>query len=374
LLRTRTVKVLGSGAVLSSNVAKAKDRAVSNSLVVAVSQVADELLPKNGMVTYFQELNQTLFQDAEIYIQDYKVLTEFMSDNIYRVVVEATVSIDGLEKKLLDAGLIWTQKSLPKVLFLVVEHPLGDVFPRFWWSSDFPLYKAHSESAMAEVMGESGYTIVDYRNVILPADLTELGQKTRLSNEKAIRIGHHSTAEVLIIGDALVQKATNIMGADKKTFKGIVSVRAIRSNTGEEIAYTRQTAITMDTDEIRGGLEALVQAGRLAGNELSIQLAAMWQRISVSPEQIIIVVQGTSDLSSFVLFRKSLNEMSGVDGIFIKEMKPDEASIIVDYQGNASTLAEALMLNTFDSFGINIYETTQNRLKIKLLKHKFEPQ
>jgi hypothetical protein len=48
-------------------------------------------------------------------------------------------------------------------------------------------------------------------------------------------------------------------------------------------------------------------------------------------------------------------------------MRLDESVISVDFQGNAKELADALMLKAFDSFGINIYEVSQNRLRIELI-------
>jgi len=45
----------------------------------------------------------------------------------------------------------------------------------------------------------------------------------------------------------------------------------------------------------------------------------------------------------------------------------DEATIVVDFQGNAKELADALMLKNFESFGINIYEISQSHLRIRLV-------
>ena len=48
-------------------------------------------------------------------------------------------------------------------------------------------------------------------------------------------------------------------------------------------------------------------------------------------------------------------------------MVSDEATIIVHFEGDAEMLAEALMLQSFDSFGINISDISQNRLRIELI-------
>ena len=42
----------------------------------------------------------------------------------------------------------------------------------------------------------------------------------------------------------------------------------------------------------------------------------------------------------------------------------------VDYQGNAAALADALILNPYDNFGINIYEINKQNLKVALVSNQ----
>ncbi len=367
----RTVQVIGSGIVISSDVAQARDRAVSNGLVSAVSKVAWELLPLKGMVDYFQELNQTLFSNSNAYVQDYKVLAESVTGNSYRVVLEASIPVNVLRKRLADAGFIQSQKTLPTVLFLVSEQLKPDSFPRFWWGNqDSIFYTAISEGAMTQVMNESGFTITSHQNPNIINKLSSLTQDCRLPDEDAVLIGKNTDAQILIVGEAWVEKSPNVMGTDKRTFKGIVSIRAIRVDTGEVIARIRQTSLVVDTEASNAGERALSQAGTLAGNAMSSRIAAIWNTSSAAyPGQISIVVEGTNDLADFVYFRKLLKEISDVKSIFIKEMKPDESVILVDYRGTPESLAKALMLNTYTSFGINIYEIGPDVLRIRLVKN-----
>jgi hypothetical protein len=80
-----------------------------------------------------------------------------------------------------------------------------------------------------------------------------------------------------------------------------------------------------------------------------------------------IMVEGTGNLANFIKFRRVINNMPGVEGVQIKEIKSDQATIIVDYQGSAKEFADDLMLKTIESIGINIYEVSQNRLRIELI-------
>jgi hypothetical protein len=51
----------------------------------------------------------------------------------------------------------------------------------------------------------------------------------------------------------------------------------------------------------------------------------------------------------------------------VKELKADEAALSVSYKGKPRELADALMLNAFETFSINIQEVMPDRLKIQLI-------
>ena len=67
------------------------------------------------------------------------------------------------------------------------------------------------------------------------------------------------------------------------------------------------------------------------------------------------------------MFRRTLYEMPGIEDVQIREMKSDEATIVVDFKGNSKEFADAIMVKTFDEFGINIYEVSPTSLKIELI-------
>jgi hypothetical protein len=80
-----------------------------------------------------------------------------------------------------------------------------------------------------------------------------------------------------------------------------------------------------------------------------------------------LIIEGTGNLSNFIKFRRMLNKIPGVEEIQTREMKADEVIIAVDFDGDSSTLANSLLLKTFDTFGINISKVSPNLIKITLV-------
>ena len=261
---------------------------------------------------------------------------------------------------------------MPRILFFIAEQNVEDVFPRYWWGKDSDLVKADSEISMSETMREKGFPVVYHEGMLsgLAPDTINgepVFNTSDLSNEAAINLGACFEADIVIIGKSIAHQASNTMGVDLRSFGGTVAIRALWTDTGEEIAATTQTAVTVNTQAIEGGREALAKAGSLAGEEFASKITIAWQEKIKKFAAVEMFVEGTNHLASFVTFRSIINAMSGVGELKIKEMKPNEAVIMVDFQGNAKELADALMFKTFESFGINIYEVSQNRLWVELI-------
>lgn len=366
-LNTKTVVVISTGKVQKENTAKAREEAIANGLVSAVDMVALELLPLESSIAHFQKLNEVLHGQTGQFIQDFKVLSEFPSQHTYRVMVEATVTINRLKELLFNAGIVLDQRDLPSILFLISEQNIDDTLPQYWWGKNSTLTKSFSVTALTETMIVKGFPVIDSNIVPQKTPVENVYDKPNLNNREAVDLGLHLQAEIVIVGEAVANKMPNVMGESIRTFKGTVNARAIRTDTGTEIATITKTSVKTNTDEFIGNRDALFGAGTLAGQELASQIVAAWQKEGKPPNMIEIKVEGAGNLSNLVKFRRIVKNIPGVKDLQMKEMTSNEATMMVGFQGSAKELANALMLETIESIGINIYEVSQNHLRIALI-------
>ncbi|MDL1968593.1 MAG: hypothetical protein LWW97_08635 [Deltaproteobacteria bacterium] len=364
----KIIEVIGTGVIQDGDVAKARDQAIKNSLVSAVEFAVADILPLESMIQNFETLNEIFYDNSSEFVAYYKVLTELKSKRIYRVLVQATVSTSVIEQQLINADIKVCKKNMPDILFFIAEQNFGDISPCYWWSKDLTFVKGYTEIAMTEKMLKNGFSVIDQKSLIINDEFETLKNKADLGNQDAVSLGAVLQADVVIVGNSKADIASNTMGGDIKSFKGTVLARALRTDTGEEIASTTQTAVSVNKDNIAGGRDALSNAGYLAGIDLASQIVRKWhEEVKKSITPLVIIVEGTKALSNFVIFRAELNKIPGVDSQQTSEIKADEATIIVNFQGNAKELADILMLKTFESFGINIYEIFQSHLRIRLV-------
>jgi hypothetical protein len=365
---TKTFVVVGTAALRGGNVSAAREKAISDGLVTAVALMTKEILKVESLVDNFSQLNELLFDKTDTYIQGYKVLTEAGQDKSYRVIVQATVSGKKISKKLTDAGILRATTSLPRVLFLIAEQNIEQESPRFWWSPSGSNYISIAEAVMAERLQEAGFTIVNHRGARnRPLVNWDDINKPDLTDLEAAEIGAALKADVIVLGTSLASPSTNIMGSAMRSFNGTVTLRTLRSNSAEPLLNLTRTAVAVSEDDAVGGKEALADAGDMAGPALAEELILAWQKQAGRPSVIEVVILGTNQLAHYVRFRKTLNTISGVEGIRVKEIKPNEATLLVEYIGKPQDLAAALMQQNFESFGINIYEVTPENLKVQLI-------
>ncbi len=364
---TKTIVVIGTGNIYGGNSAKAREQAIANGLVSAVEGVAVELLPPETLARNFQAFNDLLYGQTGKFVQGYRVLTELPLKNTYRVLVEADVLTSELKISLSDAGILLSKKSLPKVLVLISEQNLQDPSPTYWWSQKGNLKKAISVGTLLKILEDKGFPIIDPQRISKNTFQNLTHDTPYLDDRQAVNLGLQVQADVVIIGTSVAERTPNIMGQNIRSFKGIVSARAIRTDTREEIAATMQRAVTTNTDETTGVRDTLSDVGSLAGEALASQIVYAWQKDEQQYNPVEIIVEGTDNLVNFEKFRRIITQMSGVKNLQTKEMKADEVTITLEFQGDAKTLADALMLKSFESIGINIYEVSHNHLKIQLV-------
>jgi hypothetical protein len=364
---SKTFVVIGTATVRGANVSAAREEAIGDGLDSAVALMTAEILQKEAFVEHFAKLNELLFEQTSAFVRGYKVLTEASQEKSYRVAVQATVSGQKILKYLTEAGILRVQTALPSVLFLIAEQRLEDPFPGFWWGAEEG-FVSLSEATMAERLAEAGFSIIDHEGARNRYQVNwDAYDKPDLTVQEAAELGSLLKADVVVKGKSVVSPSTNIMGSAMRSFNGTITARVILTESAEPILNLSRTAVAVNEDDIIGSRDALEDVGSLVGQALAEELTAAWQKQAAKPSQVEIIIRGTSHLANYVKFRKSLNTISGVGGIRVKEIKPNEAGLLVEYKGKTKDLAAALMQQNFESFGINIFEVTRDMVKVELI-------
>lgn len=364
----KTIVVTGTGLIDKNNVAKARENAISESLITAIGIVMSDLAPSDALVSNFQSANEILFTHKDSFINDYRVLAETKYDNRYRVLVQAKISANKIKQQFIEIGILSSETKKPKVLFLISQQNTGDLQPHYWWDIQAPGLENKAETILSDIFTRKGFVVKGHPSSTTLFETKDLVLNTpELDQNTIIRLAKLVQADIAVVGRSFAEQTSNTMGKDSHSFKGTLMARAINISKESEIGKTFQTANTVNINEISGGLDAISQSASLAGEDLAVQLISSYSKKENDPSFIKIVVEGTRILSNFVKFRNALSSLNNVGEIRSSEMKSNQTTLTVEYRNNINTLAESLMLQSFDSFGINISNISPDQLTIVLV-------
>jgi hypothetical protein len=336
-------------------------------LANAVDRVIATLLPREVLVRQFQDLATSTYAQSSRFIQDYRVLTESRMGKSYRVLIQATVATETLKAHLQQVGALARSQALPRILILVAEQNLDDVSPRYWWSEQGLEKTTEVSAALASQLASKGFEIIGIRSQPTLQAVQAFSFNPYPTDSEALMIGTRLEADLIIIGEAYASIAPNVMGQELKTYQGTVNVRVLETAANKKIASQAEEYLAINADAQRGGLEALRGAGKRLGELLALKLSTYWQQSQTRGSQLALEVSGTAQLANFVALREAIENLEGVNGYQIEEIAANKTTLVVDYQYDAQTLAERLLLRKFNQFGLNIYEVTDNYLKIDMV-------
>lgn len=369
LSQTTIVVTMGTGEIINAaDATNARERAISDALVSAVENILSGILPVESLVANFKTLNAIIYQNKEGLIQEYKVLAEEKSGKYYRVMLESTVLMTRLMQLLVTSGLGTDQTAMPGILFLIAEENLEDVAIQYWWGKGMKDVVTASEAAISEALQKKGFSVIDHLSLDA-GNLQEDGPSYNANPDhlSMMELASKYQADVVIIGTTQAVRSSNTMDGKFKSFTGKLSLKVYRADSGTEIASTEKTAVLSDGDEISGSKAVLTKVAMMAAQDLAPMILSGWLKSDKKESEIVVSVQGTNELSHFVAFRETLNKTEGVKGIQLKEMESGKTTLLVRYQGGGKDLANALLVNTFEHFGLNITILSQDSIKVEMI-------
>jgi hypothetical protein len=361
-----TAIVIGTSPIHGEDMSASRQKAINASLETAVSQALLNTIPEERLAANFQVIGDTIFKQTDQFIQGYKVLTESNSGKTYRVLVQATISMDHLTSELAKAGIAWGQKTELRVLICLAEKKVTDLDYQYWWGDMGQGELTIAPETVTQQLVAGGIEVVALNTNTLGA----IGYPVELSLDQALELGRQANANVVVIGRATAEEAPNTMGSALRSFRGSLEMRAYFIEDGEPVVHITQDKLVASNDYYQGGKDALNAVALQAGETLAQKLEEAWLGQGAGTASLELVVEGTGGhISNFVQFRGVLGTMSGVESMQLEQMMPDSAIMSVVYQGNARALAEALLLKSFDTFGINIVETGNRYIRLQLIPH-----
>ena len=387
----------GTGSNANGNASTALKTAISNSLISAAESAIIEILPIDVIVDNFQEINTILHNHTKNnFMVQYNVLTNNENSGTYKVIVKTTIDTEKIRQHLKMANIVVADGTMPTILLVISEQSPGETNPVCWWAEGLPQPQTVAGKIISEILQKQGFSVVNQntdrnanqntnqsanQNIEIYKVQNQLTQNTPEQSEsfnnpnicdltdiKIISLCKQYKADIAITGEVISVEGVNTMGSEK-SFKATVNINAIRADLGHIIASSTKETIVMNENAVEGSQQAIISAATDAGKDMAFKIAEVWKKINNDDDKVLsITLAGYKFYPSFIHFRQELNNMQGVTNVQTKEMMSNKAVLSLKFAGSKTELAKALIIKSFNFFGIEISnETTENNLNIKFI-------
>ena len=357
----------GQQKIHQQNIPGAKKQAVDRALAQAVQNAFASMVSRQVFASNLEFLYDRLVPGAMDYVITYRVLDSMQYKGSYLVGVESKINLDLLETRLQDARILKAGKDRPTVLFLIAEQTPADVLPKYWWGNNPKPYASLADSTLKTELAENrvvlsvrdgDYPDPSYYNITFSSIYDETA---------AMDLGRALKADLVFMGRAGASESFNRMG-DEKAFDAVVDIRGYDLSSGNAVIHTRTTATATSQTEGDGTVQALTQAARDAGLELGQKIDRFWSQTLRRESVFDVTIQGENFLTRFLALKRRFQNIRDIQNMQPREIGSGHAVMEITYKGSPEQFANAVLLRTFEGFGIEIAEVSQEGVNIRFVE------
>ena len=363
---TKTVTAEGVAEIQGGAKDMARDAALEDAQKRAVEQAIGILIDPQTRVENYQLISDKILSRAKGYIKHYRIAGETVEDTLLRVRINAEVSLGHLADDLSGIGILLGRMHKPRTMIMIAERNIGHEWYAWWRGyhgqrTDIGV----AENAFIDVFTQKGFEFINHETAAQEIKVTPAYKTRGLTAEQARTLGRQADAEVVIVGKAVSKLYGNI-GEGMKSVQADLSVRAIRTDTGQILASATTHGAAVHINGETAGIEALKKAANDAAQQMAGKILAVYSREAGGMRSVNITVIGLNK-TRFVKFKDVLrNQVHSIKDLRERSFSGNTAKISVDVKGSAQAVSDELLLKDFGTFAVEMVGSTANSLELKV--------
>jgi hypothetical protein len=363
---TKTVTAEGVSVITGGAKDVARDAALEDAQKRAVEQAVGMLIDSQTQVENYQLISDKILSQTKGYIKHYSIAGETVEDTLLRVRINAEVSLGQLSDDLSGIGILLGQMHRPRTMIMIAEQNIGHEWYAWWWGyqgqqSDIGVV----ENTFIDVFTQKGFEFIDHAAAANEIKVTAAYKIQDLTAEQARTLGNQADAEVVIVGKAVARLYGDI-GGGMKSVQADLSVRAVRTDTGQVLASATTHGAAVHIIDEAAGTEALKKAANDAAQQMVGKILAVYSREAGGTKSVNMTVTGLNK-TQFVKFKDALrNQVRSIKDLHERSFSGTTARMSVDVKGSAQTVSDELLLKDFGAFRVEVVGSTANSLELRV--------
>lgn len=344
------VRAEGMATIHKNFVDIARDKALENAQRQAVEKAVGVMISSASEVENYQLKLDRILSESRGFINEYKILSEKRTEDLYTVVIEADVGTGKLKDRMAAINLIMVRKAKPRLMIIFGGKTLNDTV---------------AEASMAKFFLFRDFRIIDVEGI---KNFRKREGLNRLLSDhhEASKIAHTYGAEIIISGHAdATSHSIVISGVEMNTNRVTVSAKVINGDTGEIIATDSENASAPGMkDDFKTVTEKA--AGMLA-KRLMTNVLEHWSSDLTNTMTVNVVISGLGSYHDLLKLKDLLSmEVKGFKELYQRTYRDGEAELDIEINGTTQGLADDLAAMRLNNAEIRILEMTQNRIKARV--------
>ena len=209
--KVNEILVIGTGTVVSGNIAHARKMAISDALVKGVEEYLMRRLGSAGMMNNFSRIIHDILPRAREEIENFNILAEDQQDKTYKILVQLKVNEQVMEETLRETSLVLAEGPPIKVLFLVSQLRKPGTKDLYWWKDpEINTSLTSTELSLYRIFQERGFHPIDRSVNISEGDYSDEMKVLDLSDGSAMGWGRLFSADIVVYGKCEIVEGTNV--------------------------------------------------------------------------------------------------------------------------------------------------------------------
>ncbi|HXN83603.1 MAG TPA: hypothetical protein VN883_14095 [Myxococcales bacterium] len=265
--------------------------------------------------------------------------------------------------------------DLPRTMVLLAEQNIGMAAPAASWmgKGEGALVYADlrvAESVVLDELRKAGFRqLVDPEIAAAKAASTISGATTQITAAQARKLGSLTGAEVIIVGQALVQSRGDLpeLGPGWRTCAATLRARAVSTGSGDILATSEATQSAAHLDDLTCGQEAIKKASKAFVADMVKKIGARWSGDVPAGNPVHLRVKNVDSLRQAGEFRGALAQfIRGVKGVSQRKFEGGTQELDVQVLGSTEQFAEELEAKKLGNFSVKVKAVTAHTVDIEL--------
>lgn len=353
----KSVTVKGEFAIEGGDEAAARKAALKDAFRKAVEQVAGIKVQSTTVASEWAIVKDEIIAKTEGMVTSHKVISEGAKDGVYEVTIQAEVA----EKPVGEAieQLINLKKGA-KIAFLVAEKMAG--------KTDFAVSTSErgmTENLLINMFQERGFPVVDLGG-LAGLDLSQGARKGEISAADAEKIAQKANAQYVIIGKVEGRDAGPVMGTDFHSYQMNLTLQMFATSNHTVVATATEGGAVQSLSPVFNAAGLDLYKKRViekVGNKLIERIAKRWtEEEQTGVKRVQVVFENVPNFNAIDSIVKAVNKLKGVSKATRQSLKNKIATVDVEVETSADSLAAQLSSTRLGGFKVEVTEVDEGRI------------